>query len=254
ALFLFPDIHYQYLPRRRVVHPQVSILVELQSLDLRIGKIEGTKESYPRRIELLRQRAEEARKITESKREKLENLEKDRRRQERFLEEEIEKVRKSEERLLLVKTNKEYQAALKEIAVAKQCNSEREEEILNILEGLDVLRKESEEKEADFRAISREFEKEQSELTEKLEEFEKQLVEKLENREKLSSEIDPEILKTYENIKKRRQGIAVVRTKNGSCLGCYVDIPPQVFYEVQRGTDLVSCPNCNRILYWTLDS
>jgi len=236
------------------LHEQINILVKLQDLDLSIGRIEETKENYPRRIELLKEKLEEKRRIADLKREKLESLENDRRRKERVMEQEMEKIRKSEEKLLLVKTNKEYQAALKEIASTKESNSQREEDVLNVLEELDVLRKELKEKEEDFMTVSREFEKENSELTAKLEEFKNQLAEKVKKRGELSSKIGPDLLQMYENIKKRRQDIAVVPTKDGFCQGCYMDIPPQLSNEVQKGMDLIFCPNCNRILYWANSS
>lgn len=236
------------------MHPQVSILVKLQNLDLSIGKIQKTKENYPQKIELLKNRLEKERKITESEKEKLEKLEKDRRREERTLEEEIERITRSEEKLFSVKTNKEYQAVLKEIALAKESNSEREEKILNILEELDVLRKELWEKEKNFEEISRKFKKESSELEEKLKAFDNQLAEKIKSREKLFSKIDPEIIQMYENLRGGRQGIAVVATKNGFCQGCNMGMPPQLSNEVQKGGDLVFCPNCNRILYWVNNS
>ena len=232
------------------MHEQINILVKLQDLDLSIGKIEETKNNYPLRIELLKEKLEEKRKIADSKKDKLESLENERKRKERIMEAEMEKIRKSEEKLLLVKTNKEYQAALKEIALIKESNSQREEDILNVLEELDVLRKDMKEQEEDLIATSREFGKEESELTAKLKEFTNQLAEKAKKREELSSKIGPELLQMYENIKKRRHDIAVVSTKNGFCQGCYMDIPPQLSNDVQKGMDLIFCPNCNRILYW----
>jgi len=233
------------------LHPQISILVKLQNMDLSIEKVEGSREEYPQRIELMKAELEGRRKTTDAERDKLEALEKERRVKERGLEQEIEGIKKSEERLQTVKTNREYQAALKEIALAKELIGKNEEDILNILEELEVLRKELKEKEKNLNVTCREFERENKELTEKLKKFEKQLSTKKKSREKLLSEVDSEKLKMYENIKDRRQGIAVVSVKDGSCQGCYMDIPPQLYNEVQKGTDLIACPNCNRILYWT---
>ena len=116
------------------MHPQISVLIELQNLDLSIGKIEEAKENYPRKVQLLKEKVDEERKITDLKRERLKELERQRRGEERKLEEETVKITRSEEKLLSVKSNKEYQAALKEIALAKESNSQKEENILNILE------------------------------------------------------------------------------------------------------------------------
>ncbi|MDA8136352.1 MAG: C4-type zinc ribbon domain-containing protein [Desulfobacteraceae bacterium] len=32
-------------------------------------------------------------------------------------------------------------------------------------------------------------------------------------------------------------------------MGCFMNIPPQLYIEVQRGKSLISCPQCSRILY-----
>jgi hypothetical protein len=42
----------------------------------------------------------------------------------------------------------------------------------------------------------------------------------------------------------------MVSARNETCQGCFVNVPPQMFIEVQKNNSLVRCPNCNRILYW----
>ncbi|MDY7033728.1 MAG: C4-type zinc ribbon domain-containing protein [Thermodesulfobacteriota bacterium] len=232
----------------------LNVLVKLQDLDSNIGRIQEAKVNYPQKIESLREKLRKEKSINDQKRERLKNLEQERRSKERNLEQEIVRIKKSEEKLLLVKSNKEYHAALKEIAMAKESNSEEEENILIILEELDILKKELVGEEENLKTMTIECEKEESALAEKLEEFEIELGEKTQSRNELLSDIDSEILKTYENIRKHRQGIAVVQAKDGFCQGCYMDIPPQLYNDVQRGDELLSCPNCNRLLYFTNDT
>lgn len=232
------------------MHPQVNVLVKLQDLDLSIGMIEEGKENYPQKIQLLMEKLEEERGLTDLEKDRFKELQRNRRQEEMMLETEIQRIAKSEEKLLLVKTNKEYQAALKEIALAKESNSEREEKVLNILEKLDVLGREVGKRERDFDAMSKKFNKEKSELKKKLKGFERQLAEKTEDREKLLPQIEPKMLQLYEKIKKGRQGIAIVPARDGFCQGCNLGMPPQLSNEVQKGVDIVVCPNCNRILYW----
>ena len=229
---------------------QIDMLVKLQDLDLDIEGIEEAKESYPQRIEILREKFEKKEEITELNREKLRDLENNRLKEEKVLEQEIHNIRKSEEKLLSVKTNKEYQAVLKEIEIANESNSKREETILSILEEIDIQKRGLNEKEEELETVRKEYEEEKIGLVEKLKEFEEQLSEKIKSKELLFSKIDTELFKKYESIKSHRQGIAVVRAKDGFCQGCNMDIPPQLYNEVQKGTDMVFCQNCNRILYW----
>jgi len=38
--------------------------------------------------------------------------------------------------------------------------------------------------------------------------------------------------------------------KNGTCLGCFMNIPPQLFIEVMKNSRLITCPSCNRIFFY----
>jgi predicted nucleic acid-binding Zn-ribbon protein len=49
------------------------------------------------------------------------------------------------------------------------------------------------------------------------------------------------------------QGQAVARISNETCMGCFMNVPPQLCIEVQRGKQMISCPQCSRILYHIAD-
>jgi predicted nucleic acid-binding Zn-ribbon protein len=68
-------------------------------------------------------------------------------------------------------------------------------------------------------------------------------------REGLMQEIKPDMLQTYQQIQKARNGMAVALADNEQCFGCSMKIPPQVYNEVVQGDQLHTCPNCKRILY-----
>jgi predicted nucleic acid-binding Zn-ribbon protein len=68
--------------------------------------------------------------------------------------------------------------------------------------------------------------------------------------EKLKKEIPAELLRKYEQIKGAGRGIAVVAVWKEVCDGCHMSIPPQLYNELQKTTALITCPNCNRIIYW----
>ena len=38
--------------------------------------------------------------------------------------------------------------------------------------------------------------------------------------------------------------------REGICSGCHIAIPPQSFIELQRGQQILSCPNCQRLIFW----
>jgi len=38
--------------------------------------------------------------------------------------------------------------------------------------------------------------------------------------------------------------------RNGTCQGCNMNIPPQLYNQLQRGDTIELCGTCNRIIYW----
>ena len=52
----------------------------------------------------------------------------------------------------------------------------------------------------------------------------------------------------YEDIRKRRGGVAIARVAGGNCGACRVGIPEAVRKQA-FGDGLAQCPNCERILY-----
>lgn len=67
-------------------------------------------------------------------------------------------------------------------------------------------------------------------------------------RAKLTRKIDPKLLAVYERIMKRYGGRVVVQVVREFCGGCYVKLPSDL--TVRCRTELVSCPNCGRFLYY----
>ena len=45
-------------------------------------------------------------------------------------------------------------------------------------------------------------------------------------------------------------GQAISSVIQGVCQICHMGIPPQKFNELMRGEALMTCPNCNRMIYW----
>jgi predicted nucleic acid-binding Zn-ribbon protein len=186
----------------------------------------------------------------EKEKEKVDSLEKTRRQKEGQLNLEQEKIKRAEGKMLEVKTNKEYQALLSEIDAMKEANSRMEEEILRVMDEIDELKKDLSKREKDARVTLEKIEAERKELQEKMAHDEKVWDVQMERREVLSKQIESKLVKLYNTLKEKRQGVGVVSVKHETCQGCYVNVPPQMFIEVQKNNALVRCPHCNRILYW----
>ena len=69
-------------------------------------------------------------------------------------------------------------------------------------------------------------------------------------RQSLIDSVDEELRRRYEMILSRRGGLAVVAVRDGTCQGCRMRVPPQLYNQIQRNEQIILCPSCQRMLHW----
>jgi predicted nucleic acid-binding Zn-ribbon protein len=229
---------------------QLDLLWELQKIDLELKNIKGERDRFPKEMKTLDEKQNIEKERIQKEKEKIESLEKERRRKEGLLSTEQEKTKRAEGKMFEVKTNKEYQALLNEIEAVKKANSRVEEEILEVMDEIDELRKKLLKREKEVAMTLDKIEGEKKAIQERIGHGDEMWKKQMERREMLSKQIESQHFKLYNTFNEKRQGVGVVNVKNETCQGCFVNIPPQMYIEVQKNNNLIQCPNCNRILYW----
>jgi len=227
-------------------------LIELQNLDAQIMEIERDFKELPARLQEFDENVAFAQSRLGSLKENLERDLADRKRLEQLLEQEKQRSKKLEARLLEVKTNREYQAMLAEIAQSKATIREYEDQILDLMEQIESLSQEVTRREAENRALLSEIEKEKKEMGARIATEDRNRSTWSARRAEIAREIKSSYLDRYERIRQRRNGLAVVAAQDTTCTGCRMKIPPQMFIELQKieNSDLIFCPFCQRILFW----
>src|SRR5690606_4379649 len=81
----------------------------------------------------------------------------------------------------------------------------------------------------------------------------KELAELTANREELALAVDEAARSRYERLLKNKGGNVVVGIQHGVCGGCHMKFPTQIVVSCKREDEIVTCPNCGRILYYTRD-
>ncbi len=172
----------------------------------------------------------------------------------RDLENEIQivdaRIIKSNENLRMVKTNKEYQVLLREVDDNKKRKDGIETQLLEHLEEKDRIETLVQETETQYLQLKEQVEAEQEKIELKSTNDKKDLEDFLNQQEEIGKNLDSFLMNRFTKISKMNNGLAVVEVINEVCMGCFMNIPPQLFIEVQRATALVSCPQCSRIIYF----
>jgi len=68
-------------------------------------------------------------------------------------------------------------------------------------------------------------------------------------RMEIAQRISQQDLRAYEDLRSQKGGQAVALLENGICQGCRVALPTSLVQRVRRGSEVVYCGSCQRILY-----
>lgn len=229
---------------------QLNLLIQLQELDARVRTIAEQKKRLPQILEDLDKRRAAATADLEKVKEDLLTAQKNKRDRDKDLESGAQKVEKLKARTSEIKNNKEYQALLKEIETAEQENKAIEDDILLLMEKIDAAS-------AGIAAAEQRAREEESAIQseQKLHEadfakIEEELRGAMKVRQEFAARIDPALFVQYEKLLITKSGTAMAEARGESCSGCYMSIPPQVFVNVKKNENIITCPHCGRILYF----
>ncbi len=184
---------------------------------------------------------------------KAKHLESERKR----LELEVESAKEQIERYSLqqfqTRKNEEYKALTHEIDLCKQKISGLEDQELDLMEQADATQKEV----AQFNKVATETKRDIDSLLAGLAEREqslnKELSELQTNRDELAGAVEDSLRHRYERLLKHKGQTIVVGIEHGVCGGCHMQLSRQIVVSCQAEQEILFCPNCGRILYYTRD-
>ncbi len=232
---------------------QLALLRELQSNDLELDEILQSKNEIVTRLEETTGFLEKLVSDLSSQKEELEEVRKLHVIKTNDLKEVTEHLHMRQKRIHEVASTKEYNAVEKEIEAFKKSTEQSEEELMQLAETIASTEKSIAEKEEKVVQLRQSIAADQKEAESQLAALD-QNIERLKQRcEDARSQVSKRVIYKYDFIRSRRPGLAVVAAKNCHCEGCFMQLPPQQYIEVQRGETLETCPSCNRILYFWED-
>jgi predicted nucleic acid-binding Zn-ribbon protein len=231
----------------------LKLLEELQGIDLKLDTWRGEKDALLAEIEVLEKKLEGILTSIDLKNTELVTIEEEKLGLEANLAAETDNIEKSEVRLRDIKTQKEYQAVSKEIATAKKIKAEMEEQLLQKIALAEEIKASVLEIEENSKTMTVQVASQKAEIQAKIEQLESGIVKDIATRQSAIKNLPASVLKRYDMLREKRQGIAVVEARNGSCLGCNMNLPPQVYNNLFKAESLIACPHCQRLLFLRQD-
>ncbi len=227
---------------------RIESLQKLQTVDLRIRELTEGLERYPNEINDLKNDLLEREESINLKETALSELKAQRDGLEASLRSNQESIKKSEERLFAIKTHKEYEALQKEITDTRKENLEIEDRTISVMAEIEETEGALAEEKESYATLKEEYAQQIAEKEKRIEELEISRKPAEKEKSEILSVIDPKILPLYERIFKKN-GRALALAENEKCTSCNINIPPQLYNEILKQTQLVQCPNCKKILY-----
>jgi len=229
---------------------EISRLIDLQAIDRQLQELEQSLASIAGGVDQLRDETQsnqaELDRLTEQNKE----ITAARKRAERELAEGEVRIRNKRMRLTLVRNDKELQALTHEIESLKETNQRLESEVLTSMEGADARTARIKELGEAIAKGRTDLAAAQKEIAAEVEELKGAIGKHRKSREKVAENVDANLLSRYQMIFNRRAGVAVALAKGGTCQGCRMRLPPQLYNEIQKHLQIHFCPNCQRVLYY----
>ncbi|KPL00937.1 MAG: hypothetical protein AMJ91_02435 [candidate division Zixibacteria bacterium SM23_73_3] len=237
-----------------VIEKEMEMLLKLQNIDYDLGELDRSKDYLPEMINNLERETEETKKALEASEQELKEQNLLHSKLDMELATFNQELAKFQKQMLIIKTNKEYDALTSEIANRKVRISETEEEILKILTHMDDLKEKIKQYKQKLEEVEENNATQLVHLREELNSIEDKIKIKEGDRKNITVRIDKRLLATYERVKRGRGNQVVVTIRKRACGACYKGIPPQMIQEIRKGEIIYTCDNCGRILIWTDES
>jgi len=146
---------------------------------------------------------------------------------------------------------KELEDLQADIDSLKRRRNTLEDQALEAMEALEQAQKGHEESDRAVGDLAEQYGVEREDMGARRSELESEIARLEEQRAQDAGEVDPSLLRLYEELRSTRAGRAVAKVEGGACQGCRISLPMNVQQRARAGNAVVQCPSCERILYMT---
>lgn len=226
------------------------ILLELTEIDKIIEQLKQEKIETPEQIKNHQNEIDSAQKQLKAQQDKIAQNESSKKEMESFIQEKTTWIADRENRIKEIQTNKEYQAALKEISIAKKEIKDKEAALLALSPNMDELGKGLEALNSSNTQKIELLSTEIKNLEEKLAKIDSMIAEESQKRKTVIDKIEnKDMLKHYESVHAKVTPV-MSKIDRGACSECGNRIPPQTMNLMHASSAMQYCYRCKRILYF----
>ncbi len=161
----------------------------------------------------------------------------------------VDKAKRSEERLYsgAVKNPKELTDLQQEVEALGRRRATLEDDALLMMMEIDERKARKEAADAEVERLAGEFKTASAGYSKEQNSLALDLNHLLEKRKRQVTLVQPSLLKTYDNLSRQKNGVAVAGLRGNKCQGCQLTLAASTIRAAEEGK-LVYCDSCGRIL------
>jgi predicted nucleic acid-binding Zn-ribbon protein len=232
------------------VPTDLESLYKLQEIDERLLRKQREIETYEKRLADRKAAMSELSARLDELGSQRKTLVSDRAFAERRMSDRQELLRERKQRAGKVKTEKEARASHEEIESLREEISAVETEVLQLMEQVDEIESRMDDARKEYKDLEDADHRDIAAEAARIEALRADLEEIRRERSEATVGINASLLRRYDQVLERRNGVAVVTVADGrTCGGCHMQVPHQALIEIRRSAAVQVCPNCQRILY-----
>lgn len=232
------------------IQEQIEILVALQGVEMALTRTDGHIKALTAEAVDLDTRAAERESALTVQKGALDVLKKAYRALEAETSVNNDLIAKSNGKLRVVKTNKEYQSILKEIDDIRKKTSDIEDQMLAQLDQIESQQAAIETETEQFDGFLESCRRKKQAIETRIADEQQTIAALHRKMASIRETAAPDVIAVLDKVKGRVRGMAVVPAQGEVCMGCHMNIPAQLFNELLRFEELKFCPHCHRIIYW----
>ena len=224
------------------------MLEELQEVDQRIDALKANQDGLKAELNGINQGVDATREEIAILEVRLAQLESEKGELEGTHAAELENIARSETNMKEIKTNKEFQAVGREITAARKQVTDLEEQLLQKISQIDELTGELAEKKSRCDELAENSAQRILAKQAEIDKIQSDIDADTIRRENVTKGIPASLVKKFTLLREQRRGQALAIARDGYCMGCNMQLPPQLFNNLYKYEELLACPHCQRIL------
>ncbi len=151
------------------------------------------------------------------------------------------------------KKNEEFRALAHEIEMAKEAISKLDDQQIDRMEQIEGAQKEVAAANKSLAEAKRILDSRIADIDAGEANLKKELAVLLSNRAELADAVEESARSKYERLLKQKGGNVIVGIQHGVCGGCHMQLSRSVIVACQGEQEIIPCPNCGRVLFYTRD-